>query len=323
MSLPFAKFYRMATLASVLVGAGAGAGVSAAQESGLTCPAIVAVQGGGAICQTAPGATVFLDGQAMTIAADGWAFVGFRANAGPSVTLASDAPGAAPLVIDLAPQDYPVSRIDNIRRAGGVQYTPKELAHICLSSHLKRHAFDAPSTGGSFLDGFIIPSEGRRSGVYGAKRVYNNDDANPRTHWGIDVAAPVGTPVAAPAGGVVTLADPNLFFEGGTIFLDHGQGLVSVFMHLSAVDVQPGERVTQGQTLGEIGNTGRSTGPHLHWGVKYQDEYWIDPALLVSLSRPEGAGAAAGSGVKDDHAKAMGARALEAYATGMAACFEP
>ena len=110
-------------------------------------------------------------------------------------------------------------------------------------------------------------------------------------HQGYDMAAPVGTPVMAPASGTVILADPDLYYEGGTVFLDHGQGLVSVFMHLSSVDVAVGDRVERGDLLAKTGNTGRTTGPHLHWAVKWRNvdapnrsgDFYIDPALLLEL----------------------------------------
>ena len=105
------------------------------------------------------------------------------------------------------------------------------------------------------------------------------------------MATPVGTEVIAPAPGVVVLADPDLYYEGGTVFLDHGHGLVSVFMHLSSVDVAAGDIVQTGDLLAQTGNTGRTTGPHLHWAVKWRNpdsdnrggDFYIDPALLLQL----------------------------------------
>ena len=106
------------------------------------------------------------------------------------------------------------------------------------------------------------------------------------------MATPVGTPVLAPAGGTVILADPDLYYEGGTVFLDHGQGLVSVMMHLSEVNVSAGDVVEAGDLLAHTGNTGRTTGPHLHWAVKWRNtastdrggDFYIDPALLLELN---------------------------------------
>ena len=96
----------------------------------------------------------------------------------------------------------------------------------------------------------------------------------------MDVAAPKGTPIVAPADGIVTLAQPDMFYEGGLVFLDHGHGLIGYFMHMSKIDVKPGQHVRRGQKIGEIGATGRATGPHVHWGMTWLGTY-VDPATLV------------------------------------------
>ncbi len=262
------------------------------------CPAGSAVQGGLLICQTAPGGgvTVSAGDSATTHWAneDGYVMVAFRREALGEVTLRAEPVGdlaaSDPLTYEIPARDYPISRLENVTRASP-SYTEEELAHIRRSTALKREAFDTVISGDHWLGGFIVPVEGRRSGVYGSARILNGDESRPRVHWGIDIAAPegtapadfVGAPIVAPAAGTVTLADPDLFFEGGTIFLDHGDGLVSVFMHLSAVDVEAGQFVEQGEQIGAVGNTGRSTGPHLHWGLKYRDLFYIDPAVALAL----------------------------------------
>ncbi len=305
--------------ALAVLASGLGAAASA-QDRAINCPSVQAVQGGGAICQTAPGADVFLDGSKVTEAtSSGWAFVGFPRGAPRDVVITSSAADTG-VRLTLAPQDYPSTRIESVPRAGA-EYSPKDLAHICISSHLKKAAFSTPSVGEFFLEGFILPAEGRRSGVFGSQRIYNNQNRNPRTHWGIDVAAPTGTPVLSPAGGVVRLADPNLFFEGGAIFLDHGQGLVSVMMHLSEVNVAPGDVVAQGQRLGAIGSTGRSTGPHLHWGIKYQDKYWIDPAQLMALSE-SGISGSFSRDVSPAIQREASDTAISTYKGALMACFD-
>ena len=126
--------------------------------------------------------------------------------------------------------------------------------------------------------GFVWPLRGRISGVYGSQRILNGTPKNP--HYGVDVAAATGTPIAAPAGGVVTFADPDLYLTGGTVILDHGHGLSSVFVHLSRLDVEVGDRIEQGDVLGRVGATGRASGPHLHWGMNWFDVR-IDPQLIV------------------------------------------
>jgi murein DD-endopeptidase MepM/ murein hydrolase activator NlpD len=126
---------------------------------------------------------------------------------------------------------------------------------------------------------FTVPVRGRVSGVYGSQRVYNGTPKSP--HSGLDVAAAKGTPVHAPAAGVISFAKPDLYLTGGTVLIDHGHGLSSNFLHLSRLDVKVGERVEQGQVIGLVGATGRATGPHMHWGMNWFGVR-VDPQLLLS-----------------------------------------
>ena len=127
-------------------------------------------------------------------------------------------------------------------------------------------------------DGFAWPVTGRISGVFGSQRIYNGTPGTP--HYGVDVARPTGTPVTAPAAGRVTLAEPDLFYSGGTVILDHGYGLSSSFLHLSEVSVSVGDQLVPGDLIGAIGATGRATGPHLDWRMSWFNQR-IDPQLLV------------------------------------------
>jgi len=127
-------------------------------------------------------------------------------------------------------------------------------------------------------EGFIWPVTGRISGVYGSQRIYNGTPGTP--HYGVDVARPTGTPVTAPAAGEVTLAEPDLFYSGGTVILDHGYGLSSSFLHLSKLSVEVGDQLAPGDLIGSIGATGRATGPHLDWRMSWFDQR-IDPQMLV------------------------------------------
>jgi murein DD-endopeptidase MepM/ murein hydrolase activator NlpD len=122
------------------------------------------------------------------------------------------------------------------------------------------------------------PIPGVRSSSFGMRRIFNGESRNP--HSGMDIAAPVGTPVRAPLAGTV-IDTGDYFFNGNTVFVDHGRGMISMYCHLSAIDVQPGQHVAAGTTLGKVGMTGRVTGPHLHWALSL-NRAWVDPELFVA-----------------------------------------
>ena len=133
-----------------------------------------------------------------------------------------------------------------------------------------------------FAQAFIWPVQGRISGRFGNARVYNGQPGS--GHSGMDIAAAAGTPVKAPAAGIITFAAPDLYLTGGTILLDHGHGVSSNFLHLSRIDVKVGDRVEQGQVIGAVGATGRATGPHLHWGMNWLDVR-VDPLLVLERGK--------------------------------------
>ena len=130
----------------------------------------------------------------------------------------------------------------------------------------------------AFLSDFQWPLTGRISGVYGSQRIYNGKPGNP--HLGVDIAAPTGSPVIAPASGVVTLVHEDMFYSGGTLVIDHGLGLSSTFIHLHKVLVKEGQEIRQGDLIAEIGASGRATGPHLDWRMNWYQER-LDPQWFM------------------------------------------
>jgi murein DD-endopeptidase MepM/ murein hydrolase activator NlpD len=125
---------------------------------------------------------------------------------------------------------------------------------------------------------FIVPVEGRFSSIFGLRRIYNNQKRI-RRHTGLDIAAPVGTQIKSPAKGTV-IRTGSYFFTGNTVFIDHGQGLISMYCHLSKTGVKAGQQLEQGQLIGEVGMTGRVSGPHLHWVISLNNTK-VDPKLFL------------------------------------------
>ena len=217
--------------------------------------------------------------------ATGYGTVAFgvgRDETGPlKVDVALPSGRVEPVSIAVTPRDWPVEQVDGVPPKT-VNPPPEIAARIQREQALVTAARERDDDRADFARPFQWPLQGRISGRFGNARVYNGQPG--AGHSGMDIAAPTGTPVKAPAGGVVTFAAPDLYLTGGTVLLDHGHGVSSNFLHLSRIDVKVGDRVEPGQGIGAVGATGRATGPHLHWGMNWFDTR-IDPLLVLERGK--------------------------------------
>jgi murein DD-endopeptidase MepM/ murein hydrolase activator NlpD len=237
------------------------------------------VQGGFAVVRAAPGAQATFEGRTMRVSQDGRFPIAFGRDSGARATLRIVWPDGREetRVLAVAPRRFDVQRIDGLPDSM-VTPDPALLARIrdenARIAQARANDGDTPH----FLAGFVWPLAGRITGVYGSQRILNGQPRQP--HFGIDIAAPTGTPVLAAADATVVFADPDIYFTGGTLILEHGSGVSSTYSHLSRLDVAVGEAVRQGQVVGAVGATGRATGPHLDWRVNLFD-IRIDPLLVL------------------------------------------
>lgn len=236
---------------------------------------------GGVMLGTAPAGTtrLTLNGAPVRVADDGRFILAFDRDAGTTASLVAERSDGSRVTqaIAVAPRAWRIERLNSLPRisqpsAEFQRRRPGELAQI--------NAARAKDTGANgWRQRFLWPVTGRVSGLFGAQRIYRGEPGS--YHSGVDVARPTGTPLMAPADGVVILATPGEFtLEGRLLMIDHGMGLNSAFLHMDSIDVKEGQAVRRGQRLGTVGSTGRATGPHMHWGMKWGDAR-IDPLLLA------------------------------------------
>lgn len=207
-----------------------------------------------------------------------WAVVGIPLATPPgTVSLTVQTAQASQSVpIEVKPFEYKSQHI-TLKNRAMVSPPPKTLDRIKteLAEQMAAYGVYSDETPSNLL--FDAPVSGRLSSPFGLKRYFNGEARNP--HSGLDFAAPTGTPVKSPANGRVLLIG-DYYFNGLTIFIDHGQGVISMFCHLSQIHLLPGDIVKRGDTVGAVGSTGRSTGPHLHWNVSLNNAR-VDPALFL------------------------------------------
>lgn len=242
-------------------------------------------QGAMVVGKVPPGSTVTLGERTLRVTAYGSVVFGVGRDHDAPLQVRVIPPAGKQETVNIAvtPRDWPTERVDGVPPA--TVAPPPAIAERIRREQAKvtaaRSADDART---DFAQAFIWPATGRISGRFGNQRVYNGSPGS--AHSGMDIAVPMGTPVLAPAAGVVTLAETDFYLTGGTLLLDHGHGISSNFLHLSRIDVRPGDRVSQGQVIARVGATGRATGPHLHWGMNWFDVR-IDPLLVLERTRQQ------------------------------------
>jgi murein DD-endopeptidase MepM/ murein hydrolase activator NlpD len=241
-------------------------------------------QGSLALGTAPPGSLVALDGRPLRITADGRFAFGF----GPDQTKASlitvrypDGDGDSSSFTP-TPRQYEVQRVTGLPQKT-VTPPPEVAARIAHEAETIYLARLTDSPGTDFLSGFDWPAPGIESGLFGSRRIDNGVPMAP--HYGVDMAAPTGTPVHAPADGLVSICD-DYYLDGGFTLIDHGQGVSTSYLHQSKRLVKAGEVVKRGQAIGLIGATGRATGPHLHWAMNWF-ELRLDPSLSTRKPKPD------------------------------------
>ncbi|MGB7371965.1 M23 family metallopeptidase [Erythrobacter sp.] len=235
---------------------------------------------GGFITGSVPTGTqsATLGDTALSIADDGTFFAAFDRDSPSTLTLSATFESGETLreTVSISPREWQIERVNVARRSGGSSEAwwqrRKPEWEAIQAARAQRTGTDG------WRQDFVWPVRGRISGLFGRQRIYRGEPGS--YHSGIDIAPGAGTPFVAPADGVVVLARTGFSLEGGLIIIDHGMGLNSAFLHASRIVVEEGERVTQGDHIGDVGATGRATGPHLHWSLKWKDAR-LDPLLLT------------------------------------------
>lgn len=229
-----------------------------------------------------PAPAIYFRGNRVLVTRDGdnWhAIVGLPLDitAGIYQITATDDQGATQKwSFEVQAKEYPVQHL-TLRNKRQVNPTAKDMQRIHKDQAVIVNIFTTWSPRENIDLRFDLPVQGRLSSPFGLRRFFNNEARQP--HSGLDIAAPQGAPILAPADGTI-LETGNYFFNGNTVFMDHGQGLISMYNHLNKIKVRPGQQVLRGDKIGEVGRTGRVTGPHLHWAISLNNSR-VDPLLLL------------------------------------------
>ena len=242
-------------------------------------------QGGLLFGQAEPGSRVLLDGNGVVISSDGQFVIGFGRDETGKRELQVLSPDGTVFNRSIVVQrsQYDIEHVDGLPPST-VTPDPAATARIREEARMVGTARQHRDKQAYYSSGFSWPAKGRISGVYGSQRVLNGKPRTP--HFGLDIAAPEGTSVFAPADGLITLTHPDMLLSGGTIILDHGQGLSSTFLHLSKILVEAGTFVEQGDLIARIGATGRASGPHLDWRMNWLDRRVNPQPLLPADNEP-------------------------------------
>ena len=243
-------------------------------------------QGAGVIGRTLPRADISVDGEIVGKASAGGMFVvGFARDAKPVTPIrVATAEVSAEHTAQIADGHWDVQTINGLPTDQVTPTAPELLARIAAENLRKVEGFASNIDADYFQDGFDLPVKATRiSARFGGQRVLNGVPERP--HYGTDLAAPIGTEIHAPCQGLVCFAESGLHYEGGLVLIDHGQGLVTAYLHMSKVVAQKGQLLRRGELVGLVGMEGRATGPHLCWRMKWRGRY-CDPAQLVGVHGP-------------------------------------
>jgi len=281
---------QLVAIAMLVLGVGSGAQALSADDVALHGEEIQ----GGLFVGAAPGASVMFNAKPLQLGPHGEFVFGFDRDAAAGDKLVVTWPDGRRFEKAFAPKKrkYDIQKVNGVPD-NTVNPDPADLKRIEQDNILLAKARAVHSDRLDFANGFQWPLLGRISGVFGSQRIYNGEPRQP--HYGVDVAAPVGTLVRAPAAGKVTLAQKDMFFSGGTLMIEHGHGLTSAFLHLSAILVEVGQEVHPGDVIAKVGATGRASGPHLDWRMNWFDRR-VDPQRLVSPMQAAIAAANSGAG---------------------------